>query len=263
MQSEMVIKKRKDVYKKVGKMEARAEHQSYKRYKSLYTFTSLVGCSLIVLIVVWCVEFRGGFAWKSNPKLQFNWHPLMMTIGLIFMFSQAMLIYRTGRGVTKRSLKILHGFIHLGAFVCSVFGLVAVFDFHNNSVPPKANLYTLHSWLGLICVIMFTLQLVGGFVTFMYPGLSREIRKISLPVHVAVGISLFVLSVCTAFMGLQEKAIFAIDDYASFSSESLLVNFTGLILALYATLVLYLVNNTEFKRTALPEEELALSGHTE
>lgn len=70
----------------------------------------------------------------------------------------AILLYRAGRHYRKKSLKLSHAIINFSAFVFAVIGLKAVFDFHNYSDPPKPNLYTLHSWIGLLAVILFGLQ---------------------------------------------------------------------------------------------------------
>lgn len=69
-----------------------------------------------------------------------------------------MLVYRTGRNLEKLTLKRLHALLHFVAFILSVIGLKAVFDSHNYANPPTANLYTLHSWIGLITVILFAAQ---------------------------------------------------------------------------------------------------------
>ena len=40
----------------------------------------------VVLMGTWTGHFLGGFSWQSDPQHQFNWHPLLMTIGLIFLY---------------------------------------------------------------------------------------------------------------------------------------------------------------------------------
>jgi cytochrome b-561 len=99
---------------------------------------------------------------------------------LVFLFL-AILAYRVFRDVKKLRVKILHGSLLALSFIFASIGLKAVFDNHNFSDPPKANLYSLHSWVGLTAVILFGMQWVCGFVCFLFPKLSEDIRKAYMP----------------------------------------------------------------------------------
>ena len=44
------------------------------------------GFMAVVLMGIWTGHFLGGFAFKDDPDHQFNWHPLLMTLGLVFLY---------------------------------------------------------------------------------------------------------------------------------------------------------------------------------
>lgn len=68
----------------------------------------------------------------------------------------AMIVYRVFRHENKFFVKLVHFGLQLVALAVAVWGLKAVFDFHNhNNIP---NLYSLHSWCGLGTVILFACQ---------------------------------------------------------------------------------------------------------
>ena len=68
------------------------------------------------------------------------------------------LIYRIFRDQRKRNLKIAHAIIMIVALLSAVIALIAVFDSHNLVDPPTANLYTIHSWIGISAVALFAFQ---------------------------------------------------------------------------------------------------------
>ena len=77
-------------------------------------------------------------------------------------------MYRMFRNERKRKLKLLHAGIMIAVFFLTVIALKAVFDSHNlkpcakpseeGDFCPIPNLYSLHSWMGLITVILFLFQ---------------------------------------------------------------------------------------------------------
>ena len=67
-----------------------------------------------------------------------------------------MIVYRVFRHENKFLVKLVHFGLQLLAFAIAIWGLKAVFDFHNHN--KIANLYSLHSWCGLTTVILFGCQ---------------------------------------------------------------------------------------------------------
>uniref|UniRef100_A0A1A9X0V7 Cytochrome b561 domain-containing protein n=1 Tax=Glossina brevipalpis TaxID=37001 RepID=A0A1A9X0V7_9MUSC len=232
-------------------------------FKVLFVLTQLIGLTMIVLMGCWIGVHMGGLAGTSYPDLEFNWHPLLMTVGLIFLYGNAILVYRGFRSLRKKTLKLCHASIHAVAFILIVFALVAVFDSHNLRAKPIPNMYSLHSWLGLAAVIMFCLQYASGFVAFLTPGAKQSIRAALLPIHVYFGLFGFILSIAAALMGITEKAIFSVKDYSSLPSSGVMVNLCGVLYVTFGALVVYLVTNPNYKRKPLPEDTALLTSATD
>lgn len=228
-------------------------------FRLLYLVAQLIGVVLIILTLSWILLHLNGLSYDySTPSLIFNWHPLMMVIGMVFLYGNceclsttnqsvfhafflAILIYRGFRFGRKRSLKITHATIHGLAFVFSLFGLIAVFDSHNYAVPKIPNLYSLHSWIGLTAIILFVCQYIMGFVCYLFPMLREPFRIFYMPIHIFCGLAGYVLALAAALMGLSEKAFFAMNNYSQMPSQGLLINCIGMLLALFGTLVMYMV----------------------
>ncbi|KAK0070498.1 cytochrome b561 [Biomphalaria pfeifferi] len=229
-----------------------------KYFNMLVLIVQVFGVASVVITAVWMGHFRGGFAWQSDPLHEFNYHPLFMIIGMVFLYADAILAYRVFRNDRKIYIKILHAVMHVFALIFAAVGLKAVFDSHNlNAGGPIPNLYSLHSWLGLFVVVCFGLQWSLGFISFLWPKLSMGIRTFYMPYHTFWGVVLLVLATATALMGITEKAIFHKDDihYSALSTEAVLINCLGVLLVLFTGFVVYLVTKPEYKRQPSPEED--------
>ena len=88
----------------------------------------VVGVGLVVMMSVWTGHFMGGFAGQSDPKLEFNWHPLLLTISLIYLYGNGILIYRLARNERKSKLKLAHATVMGSATVLACFGIKAGLD---------------------------------------------------------------------------------------------------------------------------------------
>ncbi|XWS34359.1 hypothetical protein CRYUN_Cryun21dG0032500 [Craigia yunnanensis] len=96
------------------------------------------------------------------------------------------------------------------------------------------DMFTLHSWLGMIAICLFGLQFLLGFFSYVFPRAESFSRAAYTPWHTFGGLVIFFFAICTAEMGLLQKFLLL----GLFrSQEALIVNFIGLLLFLFAVAV--------------------------
>merc|ERR1712062_344965 len=182
-----------------------------------YLAVSLIGVTFVITTIVWAAVFKNGIKFSTTELgIDFNWHPILMTISLLFLYGNGALIYRVipakndGR---KLKLKIGHALTMMAAFALMVIGLQAAFDSHNlardkeNKPAPKPNMYTLHSWVGILAATLFGCQWLLGFLA--------------------------VLAAAAALLGHLEKSIWSNKEYSKYNPEAVLVNITGILIVLF------------------------------
>lgn len=234
--------------------------QPLKGFLSLVLCSQFLGIVIVIVTAIWLgTTVPGnsptGFGWDDERV--FRYHPLFMVIGMIFLYADAILVYRVFRNSTKTIIKILHAVLHVAAFIFAVVGLKAVFTSHYNKKLP--NLQTLHSWIGLGVIILFTSQWLVGFVSFLFPKLSDKMRQMILPFHRNLGLGLFLAAIAVALMGILE---YSINSGAIKKSENdepkaagTLGNILGLLILSFGFVVAYTIAKTEYKRVDDMEEE--------
>jgi len=209
--------------------------------------------------------YENGYAWTADPEKQFHYHPTLMAIGMIFLYGEAILVYRVFRKEKKRFTKLLHMTLHSLTVIFTIVSLRAVWnshDYHRNpqgELAPIPNLYSLHSWMGLTLVICYCLQFAVGFAAFLWPGFSMEIRQFLLPFHQITGVVMFLCVAGIALSGISERAAWKHRCWTrdgEFCGQQAISNFFGVFIIGYVFTVIALVLNPRWKRLPLDEEEL-------
>ncbi|KAG4908862.1 putative ascorbate-specific transmembrane electron transporter 1 [Glycine soja] len=203
------------------------------RATSVTIFAHLLFIAIATLVLVWLLHFREGVAFfsSSNPVKIFNLHPLLMVIGFILVGGEAIMIYKSVPE-KRRSVKVVHLLLHLIALVAGILGIIAVFK--SKKEAGLADMYTLHSWLGMSAISLFGLQYIFGFFAYFFPGAEMSARASLLPWHRFMGMAIFLLAVATAETGLVEYFQFL---QLFRTQEALIINSTGLLLFLFAVFV--------------------------
>nr|XP_022308273.1 cytochrome b561-like [Crassostrea virginica] len=239
--------------------ETHEQQGSLAVFHLLILIIQALGLTTVILVAVWMTSYRGGFAWQSDPVYEFNYHPLFMVIGMIYLYSNAILVYRVLPNVKKAYLKAIHGVLHALVLILTGLGLKTVFDSHDLRPKPITNLYSLHSWIGLLTVILFGLQWLSGLISFVAPKLSMRARQTYMPHHVFWGLAILCLAAASSVTGITVKAfytdLFSQFKYSSFGTETFIINFLGVTIVSLVALVVYVVSRPEYKRPSFPDAE--------
>lgn len=70
------------------------------------------------------------------------------------------MVFRVLRSTPKFTAKLFHAGLQLTGFLFIVIALVAVFQYHDakGATGGFANMYSVHSWVGMACVLLFGSQ---------------------------------------------------------------------------------------------------------
>ncbi|XP_035227747.1 putative cytochrome b561 isoform X2 [Stegodyphus dumicola] len=218
------------------------DYHSRSVYRTVYAIAMIFGLLSIVLVLIWTVKYLGGFAWQEDPLHQFNYHPVCAVIGMIVLYGKGLLLYRTMHYKPKIYLKLLHTLTLVVVFILAVISLKCAFDSHNYRSVPIPNLYSLHSWIGLVTVIFYSAQ--------------TTYRRQYLPYHQFFGITIFLLAVVSCHSGIMEKVKGSLGkEYLNMPAAGIVANFLGVSITIFSILVVYLAAMPQFKRNPLPEED--------
>lgn len=140
-------------------------------------------------------KYLGGF---NTNELLFNYHPVFMTLGMLFCGLSSMLTYRIINMPKLSFTKPLHGLLHTLAIVFLSVGLYAVFQGNNNKDKNEynayfANLYSIHSFVGLGAVLVYGCNYLLGVVAYVLGWVSDDSKRAYMPYHVFFGVFSLIL----------------------------------------------------------------------
>ncbi|XP_042053528.1 probable transmembrane ascorbate ferrireductase 4 [Salvia splendens] len=202
-------------------------------------FARFSACLVALLVVIWALHFQDSFIPHSPIQEEHIYavmHPLLMVIGFILISGEAILVYKWLPG-SRNLKKLVHLCLQGVALACGIFGIWTKFQGQDGIV---ANFYSLHSWMGIVCMFLFGAQWLFGFMSFWHRGEVRTTRLKVLPWHVFLGLYTYGLAVVTAETGLLEKLTFlqTLGNVSKRCPETAVVNGLGLSLALLSSVVI-------------------------
>lgn len=129
-----------------------------------------------------------------------------MVSGMLVGLTNGILSFR--RPLERNSNKMLHVCWFAATIVTMSIGLKAVWKSHDDQKPYKANLYTLHSMIGLAAVVLLSQNFLLGLLNFVSPFMSDMVKKFYKPNHIFMGICTLIMAVMAITTGSKEKAFY-------------------------------------------------------
>jgi cytochrome b-561 len=71
-------------YDEIDGLQGGGDPRTLLKFTTGIIFTQVVGLVMVSLAGLWMSNFYGGFGWDT--KTVFNYHPLFMTMGFIFLY---------------------------------------------------------------------------------------------------------------------------------------------------------------------------------
>jgi cytochrome b-561 len=148
-------------------------------------------------------KYLGGL---NTANLIFNWHPFLMVLGMCCFLTNGITAFRI-TATSHLQAKRMHVAWYVLSASSVVLGLIAVFKSHERST--TANLYSLHSWIGIGAITVFCLNFLFGMLHFLNPLCeSVALKDQYKPYHIFGGVLAFLLFFMAIETGLQEKNTF-------------------------------------------------------
>jgi len=131
-------------------------------------------------------------------------HAVLMITAFCFTYTQAAVSYRVLPliGLGHEPSKFIHSFWNTSTMILMITALVEIARFHNEK--EWGHLTTMHSWLGVFLVALYSQNWVFGFIHFVLP-VSVEWRKRYLPSHRFFGIVGLLVAAIVMETGIAQK----------------------------------------------------------
>jgi len=205
-------------------------------YSIVFSLSLIAPVGGFFFMLCWIFYFRHGFSYSDNDW-PFNFHPFFMSLAYLLFLGEGIVVWGH-RYQNRNVLKAIHAFLNGISLLFIILGLVFAFKYHNDRHIP--NMLSLHSWVGIITVLITFLQWCVSFVVFVWPGGSDYVRVSLKTYHRYFGYIVFILATTTMLLGLLEKiTLLSLNAPYILSPDHTFGNITGLVI-LFASFFIFL-----------------------
>jgi cytochrome b-561 len=137
----------------------------------------------------------------SQPMNVLAWHPLFMVAG--FFWSQAIAISSWSVLPSYKTALAVHIFFQLAAVTTLICGLCAIAAYKRRVAGTESSLTTMHSWAGIVTVVMFGTQFLIGCAHSIINSSGNQLVISTRNLHKSFGVATFASTAITIVSGIM------------------------------------------------------------
>ncbi|XP_075261634.1 lysosomal membrane ascorbate-dependent ferrireductase CYB561A3-like [Convolutriloba macropyga] len=210
------------------------------------------------LLIYWAKEYLIGFELDGSLETS-CYHPVFMFVGLGLCYGNSAVIFRVLKPVDKLTVKALHTTVHVITIGSLAVGMYAVVK--RNVEWSNTNMYSFHSWVGALTIILFLLQFILGFGSYLTTWCSDSFKVALMPVHRFLGSGIFIMGMVSIFTGMTEMSIYMEELtgslYSTFPAYGTVSNLIQSFIAMFALSIMVILTNPSFRRKEIAKDKVS------
>lgn len=144
-------------------------------------------------------EWPPSYTMFPLEKRYYLWHPFCMILGFTLLSTNAILAWRLP--FERRTQKAIHATLNFFALLSTGTGIFLMMShFKENN---RTHFNSSHSLLGIVAFVLFFVQWLSGFLSFVFPRLSDKPRAEALHYHRLAGVFTLLLSCAAIVTGIS------------------------------------------------------------
>ncbi|XP_063686731.1 uncharacterized protein LOC134820353 isoform X2 [Bolinopsis microptera] len=184
-------------------------------------------------------------------------HGIVMMFAFTYLLAQGIALVRVCPS-SRHCARITHSIFNTLSLLFGIAGLILIISYKSEN--NKTHLYSLHSWCGILLLLILVIQFMGGCIVLQSccKGASLKSRLNYVPNHVAMGTAVLLLAavcVISGVVNLKEYIGVARQEDKSLDFENSLLNLMAGSALLVFVIILCIAVSRRSRKSGLGSEE--------
>ncbi|ODN00240.1 hypothetical protein Ocin01_06435 [Orchesella cincta] len=233
-------------------------------YKTRRTLKCVFFCAMLCGLSVFTASIVFALYWYAEPppaswsalyrigSKPYNVHMCGQLANMSLMVI-GMLVFRLLPHASLSKVLLIHGCTFTCSFTVCLTSISFAISYHHTFTKNEQHFYSIHSWIGVIVIILYFLSMLTGLLVLFRP--SDGVRRL----HPPLSILTFMLCGASSISGIFIRALIQLGPaYKTFTIQSVTVNVCGVLILLQCIFVRLGITNFLYRRRPKPQWDVVV-----